>query len=189
MAKPLNLKILKRKRKKPKNDTVVPQATLIAKSGRQTCSVRQSFGAVGVWDPFQRMYMEQTFAIIKPHAVKSKLSGTIIDMVEASGFDIIEMKKITMNKAQAQVLYAEHQGKPFYDGLVSIMTASPLIVLKLQKENAVSAWRDLMGATNPANATPGTIRALFGKSLDENATHGSDSSVSAARELAIFFGN
>ena len=133
--------------------------------------------------------IEQTFAIIKPHAVKGKLSGKIIDMIEGAGFEIVEMKKITMNNAQAQALYAEHQGKPFYNGLVSIMTASPLIVLKLQKDNAVSSWRDLMGATNPANANPGTIRALFGKSLDENATHGSDSLTSAARELAIFFGS
>lgn len=132
--------------------------------------------------------MEQTFAIIKPHAVKGKLSGKIIDMIEAAGFEIVEMKKITMNQAQAQALYAEHQGKPFYNGLVAIMTASPLIVLKLQKENAVLAWRDLMGATNPANANQGTIRALFGNSLDENATHGSDSLASSARELAIFFG-
>src|SRR3990167_1504375 len=106
--------------------------------------------------------IEQTFAIIKPHAVKGKLSGKIIDMIEGAGFEIVEMKKITMNNAQAQALYAEHQGKPFYNGLVSIMTASPLIVLKLQKDNAVSSWRDLMGATNPANANPGTIRALFG---------------------------
>jgi nucleoside-diphosphate kinase len=133
------------------------------------------------------MMMEQTFAIIKPHAVKSKLSGKIIDMIEAANFDIVEMKKITMSKAQAETLYTEHQGKPFYAGLVSIMTASPVIVLKLQKAGAVSAWRDLMGATNPANATHGTIRALFGKSLDENAVHGSDSVQSAQRELAIFF--
>ncbi len=131
--------------------------------------------------------MEQTFAIIKPHAVKSKLSGKIIDMIEAAGFEIVEMKKITMNQAQAQALYAEHEGKPFYNGLVSIMTASPLIVLKLQKDNAVVLWRELMGATNPANAAQGTIRALYGNSLDENAVHGSDSSASAARELAIFF--
>lgn len=133
--------------------------------------------------------MEQTFAIIKPHAVKGKLSGKIIDMIEASGFEIVEMKKITMNKSQAEALYAEHQGRSFYDGLVSIMTSSPLIVLKLQKDGAVADWRELMGATNPASANPGTIRALFGNSIDENATHGSDSLTSAARELAIFFGN
>ncbi len=133
--------------------------------------------------------MQQTFAIIKPHAVKSKFSGKIIDMIEAAGFEIVEMKKITMNQAQAQALYAEHEGKPFYNGLVSIMTASPLIVLKLQKNEAVALWRELMGATNPANAAQGTIRALYGNSLDENAVHGSDSPASAARELAIFFGN
>ena len=131
--------------------------------------------------------MQQTFAIIKPHAVKSKFSGKIIDMIEAAGFEIVEMKKIMMNQAQAQALYAEHEGKPFYNGLVSIMTASPLIVLKLQKNEAVALWRELMGATNPANAAQGTIRALYGNSLDENAVHGSDSPASAARELAIFF--
>ena len=131
--------------------------------------------------------MEQTFAIIKPHAVAGKLSGKIIDMIENSGFEIVEMKKIMMSNEQAQALYAEHKERPFYNGLVSIMTSSPVIVLKLQKDNAVAAWRELMGATNPANATPGTVRALYGKSLDENATHGSDSLNSAARELAIFF--
>ena len=133
--------------------------------------------------------MQQTFAIIKPHAVKSKLSGKIIDMIENAGFEIVEMKKIKMNDAQAQTLYAEHQGKPFYNGLVSIMTSSPVIVLKLQKHEAVLAWRELMGATNPSNAVAGTIRALYGNSLDENAVHGSDSQTSASRELAIFFGN
>lgn len=131
--------------------------------------------------------MQQTFAIIKPHAVSSKFSGKIIDMIEAAGFEIVEMKKITMNQAQAQALYAEHEGKPFYNGLVSIMTASPLIVLKLAKNDAVVSWRELMGATNPANAAQGTIRALYGNSLDQNAVHGSDSPASAARELAIFF--
>ncbi len=133
--------------------------------------------------------MQQTFAIIKPHAVKSKLSGKIIDMIEGAGFEIVEMKKIKMNDAQAQALYAEHQGKPFYNGLVSIMTSSPVIVLKLQKPEAVASWRELMGATNPSNAVAGTIRALYGNSLDENAVHGSDSVTSADRELAIFFGN
>ncbi len=133
--------------------------------------------------------MQQTFAIIKPHAVKSKLSGKIIDMIEGAGFEIVEMKKIKMNDAQAQALYAEHQGKPFYNGLVSIMTSSPVIVLKLQKPEAVASWRELMGATNPSNAGAGTIRALYGNSLDENAVHGSDSVTSADRELAIFFGN
>jgi len=132
--------------------------------------------------------MEQTFAIIKPHAVKEKNSGKIIDMIEAAGFEIVRLDKITMSSAQAQDLYAEHKERSFYNGMVATMTSSPVIVMKLQKDGAVLAWRDLMGATNPASAQEGTVRALFGKSLDENAAHGSDSLTSAARELKIFFG-
>lgn len=132
--------------------------------------------------------MEQTFAIIKPHAVKEKNSGKIIDMIEAAGFEIVRLDKITMSKAQAEDLYAEHKERSFYNGMVTTMTSSPVIVMKLQKDGAVLAWRDLMGATNPASAQAGTVRALFGKSLDENAAHGSDSLTSAARELKIFFG-
>ncbi len=132
--------------------------------------------------------MEQTFAIIKPHAVKEKNSGKIIDMIEAAGFEIVRLDKITMSKAQAEDLYAEHKERSFYNGMVTTMTSSPVIVMKLQKDGAVLAWRDLMGATNPASAQAGTVRALFGKSLDENAAHGSDSLMSAARELKIFFG-
>ena len=131
--------------------------------------------------------MEQTFAIIKPHAVLELKTGKIIDMIESAGFEIVRMDKILMSQNQAEALYQEHQGKPFYQGLVARITSSPVIVLQLQKEHAILAWRDLMGATNPANALQGTIRALFGKSIDENATHGSDSIASAARELAIFF--
>lgn len=130
---------------------------------------------------------EQTFAIIKPRAFAEKNAGKIISMIEAAGFDIVAMKKITISKQQAEELYAEHSQKPFYNGLVSIMTSGPVIVMKLQKENAIQAWRDLMGATNPANAAAGTIRALFGQNVDHNATHGSDSVASAARELSIFF--
>ena len=133
--------------------------------------------------------MEQTFAIIKPRAILDKHSGKIIDIIEAAGFDIVEMKKITMNKAQAEQLYDEHKERSFFGEMVKSMTAAPVIIMKLQKDGAVVAWRDLMGATNPAQAAPGTIRALFGRSIGENATHGSDSLTSAARELAIFFGN
>lgn len=132
--------------------------------------------------------MEQTFAIIKPHAVAEGNSGKIIDMIEAAGFEIVRLDKITMTKAQAADLYVEHKERSFYNGMVATMTSSPVIVMKLQKDGAVLAWRDLMGATNPASAQAGTVRALFGKSLDENAAHGSDSLTSAARELKIFFG-
>ena len=132
--------------------------------------------------------MEQTFAIIKPDAVADKVTGKIISMIEDAGFDIVEMKKIKISTAQAEALYAEHKEKPFFGEMVKIMTSSPVIILKLQKDGAVLAWRDLMGATNPANAQPGTVRALFGKGIGQNATHGSDSLASAARELKIFFG-
>jgi len=132
--------------------------------------------------------MEQTFAIIKPHAVADKVSGKIIDMIEAAGFKIVRLEKVTMSKAQAEDLYVEHKERSFYNGMISTMTSSPVIVMKLQKDGAVLAWRDLIGATNPSSAAAGTIRALFGKSLDENTVHGSDSAASASRELAIFFG-
>ena len=133
--------------------------------------------------------METTFAIIKPAVVADKQVGKILTMIEDHGFTIAAMQKITMTQAQAEALYQEHKERPFFNGLVNIMTQSPIVILALEKENAVSAWRDLMGATNPANALPGTVRALFGKSLDANASHGSDSPASAARELGIFFPN
>ncbi|MCX5924272.1 MAG: nucleoside-diphosphate kinase [Candidatus Dependentiae bacterium] len=132
--------------------------------------------------------MEQTFAIIKPRAVADRESGKIIDMIEAAGFNIVAMEKITISPAQAQELYAEHKERSFFGEMVQSMTSSPVIIMKLSKDNAVLAWRDLMGATNPSQALPGTIRAIFGKSIGENATHGSDSLASAARELKIFFG-
>ena len=133
--------------------------------------------------------METTFAIIKPAVVADKQVGKILTMIEDHGFEIAAMQKITMTQAQAEELYQEHKARPFFNGLVSIMTHSPIVILALKKEHAVSSWRDLMGATNPANALPGTVRALFGKNLDANASHGSDSPASAARELGIFFPN
>lgn len=132
--------------------------------------------------------IEKTFAIIKPGAVSDKVTGKIISMIEDAGFDILEMQKIMMSEEEAQALYAEHKEKPFFGEMVSSMTSSPVIVMMLSKENAIAAWRDLMGATNPANAAEGTIRKLYGKSIGSNATHGSDSAASAARELDIFFG-
>ncbi len=136
-----------------------------------------------------QIMIEQTFAIIKPGAVADKVTGKIISMIEEAGFEIINMDKVTIPDEVAQELYAEHKTKPFFKDMVASMTASPVIILKLQKENAIAAWRDLMGATNPANAAEGTVRKLYGKSIGNNATHGSDSQASALRELAIFFGD
>lgn len=132
--------------------------------------------------------MEQTFAIIKPGAVSEKVTGKIISMIEEAGFEIVNMDKIKISHAQAQDLYAEHKERSFFGEMVQSMTSSPVIIMKLQKENAIAAWRELMGATNPAEAKPGTVRALYGRSIGNNATHGSDSATSAARELKIFFG-
>lgn len=131
--------------------------------------------------------MEKTFAIIKPDAVLAKNAGKIIDMIEAAGFNIVAMEKINMSQEQAHELYKEHSARSFFGEMVDTMTASPIIIMALEKENAVLGWRDLMGATNPKDAAAGTVRALFGASIGANAAHGSDSLASAARELAIFF--
>ena len=131
--------------------------------------------------------METTFAIIKPDAVAAKNAGKIIDMIEAAGFNIVGMEKISMTAEQANELYKEHSARSFFGEMVAAMMASPIIILALEKENAVLAWRDLMGATNPKDAAAGTVRALFGANIGANAAHGSDSVASAARELAIFF--
>lgn len=131
--------------------------------------------------------MEKTFAIIKPRAVKEKHTGEIIKIIEDAGFEIVCMEKITMTKEQAQEQYAEHKERSFFGEMVDSMTASPVIIMVLAKDNAVKAWRDLMGATNPAQAEEGTIRKRFGKSIGDNATHGSDSLQSSERERAIFF--
>ncbi|MDP3787959.1 MAG: nucleoside-diphosphate kinase [Candidatus Chromulinivorax sp.] len=133
--------------------------------------------------------METTFAIIKPDAVAAKNAGKIIDMIEAAGFNVVAMEKINMTQEQAHELYKEHSARSFFGEMVDTMTASPIIIMALEKENAVLGWRDLMGATNPKDAAAGTVRALFGANIGANAAHGSDSLASAARELAIFFGD
>lgn len=133
--------------------------------------------------------METTFAIIKPDAVAAKNAGKIIDMIEAAGFNVVGMNKITMTQEQAHELYKEHSARSFFGEMVGAMTASPIVIMALEKDNAVVAWRDLMGATNPKDAAAGTVRALFGANIGANAAHGSDSLASAARELAIFFPN
>ncbi len=131
--------------------------------------------------------MERTFAIIKPDAVERRLAGTIIDRIEANGFTIVGMKKIKLSKEQAGGFYCVHRERPFFGELCDFMSRSPVIVLCLEKENAIADWRKLMGATNPANAEPGTIRSDFALSLSENSAHGSDAPETAAFEIAYFF--
>jgi nucleoside-diphosphate kinase len=130
---------------------------------------------------------ERTLAIIKPDAVAEKNAGNIIRMIEESGLTIIAIKKLQLTAERAGQFYAVHKGKPFYAELVNYMTSGPIYVLALEAENAIRRWRDLMGATNPANADDGTIRKLYGKSLSYNASHGSDAPDTARVEVAFFF--
>lgn len=127
-----------------------------------------------------------TLAIIKPDAVRAGYTGRIIDRI-IDGFRIRSMKMIHLTRTQAEGFYDVHRGKPFFEGLTEFMSSAPCVVLVLQKEGAVKAWRDLMGATDPAKADEGTIRKEFGSSVGENATHGSDSDENAAIEIAYFF--
>lgn len=131
--------------------------------------------------------MERTFAIIKPDAVRRNITGKIMDRIESAGFSIVGMKRILLSREQAMGFYHVHKDRPFYDELCSYMASGPVVVLALEKENAVADWRRLMGATNPADAEEGTIRKEFGLSLGENSVHGSDSLESAAFELPYFF--
>src|SRR5207249_12241325 len=129
----------------------------------------------------------QTLAIIKPDAVDAGHTGKIIDRIINGGFRIRAVKMIHQTRRQAEGFYEVHRGKPFHEGLTEFMSSAPCIVMVLEKEGAVKAWRDLMGATDPAKADAGTIRKQFGSSVGENATHGSDSDENAATEIAYFF--
>lgn len=131
--------------------------------------------------------MERTFAIIKPDAVAAKHSGKIIDRIEHEGFTIVGMKKLHMTKQQAQAFYAVHKDRGFYGELVDFMSSGPVIVMALEKPNAIIAWRDLMGVTDPAKAAPNTLRKLYGTSIGNNATHGSDAPETAKDEVKFFF--
>ncbi len=131
--------------------------------------------------------MERTFAIIKPDAVERKMAGKILDRIEAAGFTIVGMKKIKLSTPQAEGFYCVHSERPFFKDLCSFMSRSPVITLVLEKENAIAAWRELMGATNPANAAEGTIRKEFAVNIEENSTHGSDAPETAAFEIGYFF--
>jgi nucleoside-diphosphate kinase len=133
------------------------------------------------------MTNNRTLAIIKPDAVAAGHTGKIIDRITSAGFRIRAMKMIHQTRKQAEGFYEVHRGKPFYAGLTEFMSSNPCVVMALEKEGAVKAWRDLMGATDPAKADAGTIRKEFGGSVGENATHGSDSDENAAIEISYFF--
>jgi len=131
--------------------------------------------------------MEQTLSIIKPDAVKKGVIGKIIDRFESNGLRIAAMKKVQLSEQDAAEFYAVHKERPFFGELVEFMTSGPVVVMVLEGENAVAKNRELMGATNPKEAAPGTIRADFADSIDANAVHGSDSLENAKIEIAFFF--
>jgi nucleoside-diphosphate kinase len=133
------------------------------------------------------MAIERTLSIIKPDAVAKNVIGEIYSRFEKAGLKIVAGKMMHLSQEKAEGFYAEHKERPFFGDLVSFMTSGPVMVQVLEGENAVLAHRDLMGATNPAEAAAGTIRADFAQSIDENAVHGSDSVTSAEREVAYFF--
>ena len=133
------------------------------------------------------MSIEQTFGIIKPDAVAGGHTGKILSMIEKAGFRIRGMKMTRLSKQQAEAFYEVHRERPFYAGLVTFMTEGPVVVLVLERENAIAKWRELMGATNPAKAAEGTIRKSFAENIERNSVHGSDAPETAAVEIPFFF--
>lgn len=131
--------------------------------------------------------VEKTLGIIKPDAVKKGLSGMIISLIELNKFSIERMQKIQLTRNQAELFYEVHKERPFFQELVETMTAGPVIVMALERENAILGWRELMGATDPEKAAFGTLRKMFGTSIGINAVHGSDSQQTARTELPFFF--
>jgi nucleoside-diphosphate kinase len=133
------------------------------------------------------MSLERTLCIVKPDAVEKRRTGAILQRIEEGGFKIVALRQLQLARAVAEGFYDVHRQRPFFGELVEFMTRSPVVVAVLERENAVTGWRDLMGATDPAKAAAGTIRKQFGANVGENATHGSDSLENAKREIAYFF--
>jgi nucleoside-diphosphate kinase len=133
------------------------------------------------------MSVERTFSIIKPDATRRNLTGAVNQKLESAGLRIVAQKRVQLTEAQAKAFYAVHAARPFYGELVSFMISGPVVVQVLEGENAVLKNREIMGATNPANAEPGTIRKEFAESIEANSVHGSDSLENAKTEIAFFF--
>lgn len=128
-----------------------------------------------------------TLTMIKPEAVRNKHIGHILAKISEGGFEIVAMKYLTLTRAQAQKFYDVHRERPFYNDLVEFMSSGPIVAAVLKNEDAVEAYRKFIGATNPKDAAPGTVRALYGTNIQENAVHGSDSDENAMKEAAFFF--
>ena len=133
------------------------------------------------------MSLERTLSIIKPDAVAARQAGEILATIEKAGFRILSLRMTRLTEAQAKGFYAVHGEKPFFAGLVKFMTEGPIIVMALEREDAIRKWREVMGATNPANAAEGTIRKRFATSIERNSVHGSDAPETAETELRFFF--
>lgn len=133
------------------------------------------------------MSAERTFSAIKPDAVAAGQAGEILAMIQKAGFRILAMRMTRLSQSQARGFYAVHKEKPFFEGLVKFMTEGPIVVLALERENAIAGLREVMGATNPANAAEGTIRKRFAANIERNCIHGSDAPETAEQELCFFF--
>jgi nucleoside-diphosphate kinase len=133
------------------------------------------------------MAIERTLSIIKPDAVEKHKAGAILARLEQEGFVVRAMKRIHLTRAQAEGFYAEHRGRGFFDELCAFMSRSPIIVMAIERDDAVARYREVIGATDPAKAAEGTVRKLYGTNVGENAVHGSDKQSTAAREIAYFF--
>ncbi|HUB65128.1 MAG TPA: nucleoside-diphosphate kinase [Methylocella sp.] len=133
------------------------------------------------------MVIERTFSILKPDATRRNLTGVINALIEKAGLRIIAQKRVRMTREQAETFYAVHKTRPFFGDLIGTMTAGPVVVQVLEAENAIQKYRDVLGATDPAKAEPGTIRKEFAVSLGENSAHGSDSPETATVEIALWF--
>ncbi len=133
------------------------------------------------------MALERTYAMVKPDGVKRGLVGEVVRRLEQKGFRIVGMKLMQIPRETAERHYGEHQGKPFFDPLVSFITSGPVVAMVVEGENAILEWRKMMGATNPKDAALGTIRGDFASTIDENVAHGSDAPETAEREISIFF--
>jgi nucleoside-diphosphate kinase len=133
------------------------------------------------------MAVERTLCIVKPDAVEKNKAGAILQRVEEGGFKIVALKMTHLSRTEAEGFYDVHRARSFFGELVQFMTRSPVVIAVLERDSAVTAWRDLMGATDPAKAAAGTIRKQFGANVGENATHGSDSAENARREIAYYF--
>ncbi len=133
------------------------------------------------------MPIQRTFSIIKPDAVASGKAGKVLAVIEDAGFKVLGLRMVRLSQQQAETFYAVHRERPFFNGLVKFMVEGPVIVMALEREDAVAKLREIMGATNPANAAEGTIRKLYAESIERNAIHGSDAPETAEAELQFFF--